>query len=374
MNESLGRAVFTATVVLSLAPLAVAQKTATHTPSPIDMGTLPGGTSSLATGIASNRMFAVGAADTATGNQHAFRRTGTMLDLGTLPLDPSTPNGNSIANSVTVTGLVAGTSDFDAVDPTTGTVNRYNHAFVFRAGTLNDLGTLGGNLSWGTGITVGSMFTEVGYSTILGEGATHAFSYSGRMRMMTDLGTLSDGSNSMAFAINSTGVVAGSGDSASDGTFHAVTWTGGVIQDLGTLAPGSGLPAEALGINSAGNTVGDGFVFDMDGNPVDHAWVDLGSGLMDIGTLDPTATSAQADAINDNNVVVGTSNTAGDTDTHAFYWSQTAGMMVDLNTLLPAGSPWTLNTATGISADGSVVGTGIINGQSHAYIWAIKLR
>ena len=125
--------------VLVLAQLAVAQ------PAPVDMGTL-GGSFSQANGINPNHSIVVGSSSlSGDSNFHAFRmlQGGSLQDLGTLHLDPSTPTGNSSAAAVSPIGVIAGTSDFDAVDPTTGTVNRFEHAFYFLNGTMKDVGTLG---------------------------------------------------------------------------------------------------------------------------------------------------------------------------------------------------------------------------------------
>jgi len=50
-----------------------------------DLGTLPGGNSSQATGI-NDHGLVVGSSSTASGNTHAFVfENGVLLDLGTLP-------------------------------------------------------------------------------------------------------------------------------------------------------------------------------------------------------------------------------------------------------------------------------------------------
>jgi probable HAF family extracellular repeat protein len=44
------------------------------------------------------------------------------------------------------------------------------------------------------------------------------------------------------------------------------------------------------------------------------------------------------------------------------------GNMIDLNALLPAGSGWRLDTASGINDLGQIVGNGNINGYEHAFL------
>jgi probable HAF family extracellular repeat protein len=152
--------------------------------------------------------------------------------------------------------------------------------------------------------------------------------------------------------------VAGNSDS-SDGTTHAVLWVLGHIVDLGTLG---GSFAQASAINELNIPVGFATTA---GDLETHAWVGK---LHDIGTLG--GSFAQANAINEDGVVVGSSNTTGDLDVHAFFWTLAKGM-VDLNSLLPAGSPWDLQSANGIAGDGTIVGVGTINGESHAFSWRV---
>lgn len=67
--------------------------------------------------------------------------------------------------------------------------------------------------------------------------------------------------------------------------------------------------------------------------------------------------------INENNTVVGSSET--EAGSHAFLWNATSGME-DLND--PDNSQWVLMSATAINEQGDIVGTGQLNGQNHGFL------
>jgi hypothetical protein len=46
--------------------------------------------------------------------------------------------------------------------------------------------------------------------------------------------------------------------------------------------------------------------------------------------------------------------------------------MKDLNKLIPAGSGWMLQEAYGINNAGQIVGTGMHNGQEHAFLLTLN--
>jgi probable HAF family extracellular repeat protein len=340
----------------TLAPLLVAQKAA----APVDLGTL-GGSASVANGVGNTADEVVGGANVFTdAYQHAVytNSAGYLEDLESL----IGVYGNSVANGISVKGAITGTSD-QIIDEFGDTAS---HAFYFtssRTGML-DLGTNGGTLAEGNATQGGIV---VGAATVAGDVAYTAFFWNST-KGMVNLNTLAgdgglEGYNSYAFGLNTKDVAVGNSD-AVDGTTHAVLWTlkNEKIKDLRSLG---GSFAQANAINDSNLIVGFSTLV---GDAQTDAFVVTGSGMQDIGTLG--GSYAQANGVNDSGTVVGASNITGDTDVHAFVWTQ-AGGMVDLNSLLPAGSAFVeLNTASAIAADGTIVGVGLAqDGQYHAFSW-----
>ena len=99
-----------------------------------DLGTLPGGENSSASGI-NDRGEIVGSSGTATGATHAFLiRRHAMIDLGNLAHDPQL---NSSASAINAGGEIVGSSDTRLADNSVA-----GRAFIYRDGRMRSLTTL----------------------------------------------------------------------------------------------------------------------------------------------------------------------------------------------------------------------------------------
>ena len=275
----------------------------------------------------------------------AASTTYTIKDLGTL-------SGGSSTNplGINASGQVVGQTNSSAGNP---------RAFLYSDGQMQDLGTLpnatcSDSSAYGindSGQVVGEACYDFGYR--------HAFLYSGGQ--MQDLGTLTGGLHSEASAINASGQVVGDSElfpSPTGGSPHAFLYSGGQMQDLGTLPNGS--VSEAFDINRSGQVVGYSYTTST-GTP--HAFLYSGDQMQDLGTLG--GSFSRALGLNDSGQVVGNSSPPTGR-THAFVYS--GGQMYDLNGLIPADSGWELVFANEINTSGQIVGTGIINNQTRAFL------
>jgi len=157
-------------------------------------------------------------------------------------------------------------------------------------------------------------------------------------------------------AINNNGVSVGWADNSQKTV--AVQWKNNAIKQLGGL-PGS-FDSQAFAVNNKGQAVGgslDATDFDV------HAVLFSGGKVTDLDVPGTGVGDAQANAINDNGVIVGE---GGNGD--AFIYQN--GQATDLNQLLPPGSAVTLIDATGINNSGDIVGTAVSNdgsGQTYGF-------
>lgn len=260
-----------------------------------------------------------------------FWENGVMQSLGTL-------GGSwSVAYGVNDDGQVVGSSLMG-----TG----YSGAFLWQNGSMQNLGSLGGNGPSGA-LAINNAGQVVGFS-INSTPQMHAFLWDGGM---TDLGALGDGA-SYAYAVNDAGQVAGWAKVGTDPYIseHAFLWNGS-MQDLGT---GSWAQSSARGINNNGDVVGR---LINEGNGTDwHASLSQGGGgMQDLGGSLSTAYD-----INNAGLIV------GESGGHAVLWEHS--QLKDLNSLIPANSGWVLQNARAINNKGQIVGKGMFNGQTRAFL------
>jgi probable HAF family extracellular repeat protein len=142
--------------------------------------------------------------------------------------------------------------------------------------------------------------------------------------------------------------------STSDGAFHAFFSNGAVLEDLGTLG---GANSHGMALNNAGTVVGNS----QDAQGYNEAFAWDGKTMTSLGTLG--GTQSYAYAINNSGEVVGYSWTS-DNAMHGFLYS--SGVLVDLNSLLPLSSGWTIDAAYSINDAGDILADGVQGGQHYA--------
>jgi len=311
-----------------------------------DLGTL-GGIRSSAYGL-NNRGHVVGHSETSEGNIHAFLYEGaTMIDLGTLG------GRSSYAYRINDAGIIVGRAENEA---------GLYRAFFTRSGSpMVDIGLLDlGFQEFSTALGINMRGHIVGYRHQPGD---HMTAHNRVFRFIDnrteDLGTFG-GEDGVVTAINDAGQMVGSfgtephADYADRRAF--ITTTAGVGIPLGTLG---GRVSVALDLNDAGEAAGNA----QTPTGQYHGFVYRSATLIDIGTL-PGGKQSFAHGINRPGDVVGSAD-SGETLRAVIYRD---GALTDLNTYLAASAGWVLNEARAINDSGQIVGTGLINGQQHAFL------
>ena len=210
-----------------------------------DIGGLGGGTDVFPQHI--NSAGQVAGFASVTNNEFAFLFTApyTFSNLGTIAtaMLPAMAAAYGVNDAGRVVGIGTGS-------------NGFNRAFRSTInGTLEELGTLGGEGTWAYAINNSNQIAGTAdYIT----GDTHAFLFTDSAGM-SDLGTLG-GYTSTAFALDNAGNAVGTAEMVNRDS-HAALWPpGGGVRDLNELIPSNSgwVLTEARGVNDAGQIVGNG--------------------------------------------------------------------------------------------------------------------
>jgi len=271
-----------------------------------------------------------------------------------------------------------------------------SHATLWRHGSAEDLGTLGGansGVEWQVdndrGIVAGISETSTSDPNNESWSCAAFFPTNGHTCLgfvwkdhtMTPLATLG-GSNGYAAGVNERGAIVGWAETTyHDPTcvapshvlqFLPVVWEPGSAHTIHQLTPyGSDPDGAATAINDNGQIVGISGTCDQQVGRFSarHAVLWENGVAHDLGSLGGIAWNTPT-ALNEAGAVVGFADLRGDRNGnpkfHAFYWTR-AGGMVDIGTL--AGDKY--SEALGINAQGIVVGVSYSAGfkRSRAFIW-----
>ncbi len=251
-----------------------------------------------------NQGEAVGEAFTSTGASRAV----LWRDGELVELAPGV---SAVANDVNNRSQVVGTSGGSAV-------LWHSDGSLTRLGAISNdpAATSRGNAISENGRIVG--FAQTDILSSFGSRVSHAFLWNGRE--ILDLGALVDETNfSQAFGVNARSEVVGE-SVVGGGTYHAFRWRNGRMEDIHPEALEI-RHSRANDINASGQIVG---------------WVSTFYGF-------PTFSTAAA-----------------------VLWS--GGVAADLNDLVVNGDGWDLRAAMGINDGGQIVGYGLLNGQTRAFL------
>lgn len=255
---------------------------------------------------------------------------GVLTEIGTFG------GANSGANAINDLGQIVGNAE---------NADGFARGFIYSGGTMSAIAGGDSMQAYGinnSGTIAGSMLVTTPDDTF-----RHGFTWSNGS--LTDLGTLSYGDGSRAFAINSHGDVVGA---AANMFYGAPNWPedpfvyhNGVMTGLGNLG---GPWSAANSINDNGQVVGYLGVDSLPGNPGDiyprSAFL-YENGQMHMLEGVPADWSSGANDINNLGQVVGWASGAD----AGFAFLYVDGEMIDLNTLIDPASGWTITDANAIN-------------------------
>jgi probable HAF family extracellular repeat protein len=272
-----------------------------------------------------------------------------------------------------------------------------SHAFLWRNGTMQDLGTLGGPDSAAflvnqRGQVAGASDVDFSVNPVTGGPTVHPFLW--EHGKMIDLvagapAGMFGGTFGIAAWLNERGQVLGTMNLTGDTTWHSFLWDEGVVRDLGTLG---GINTTAQWLNRNGHAAGKSDVTALctacpSGNQkqLHHPFLWRDGVMTDLGLL-YADTAGTAYSVNAKDQAVGVTTVCkavGPDDScngpdhpsifHSFLWEN--GSIVELQTLLLPGSGITLSCegceigAYNINDRGEITGQGVLaNGDSRVVL------
>jgi probable HAF family extracellular repeat protein len=243
----------------------------------------------------------------------------------------------------------------------------YSRAFLFQSGESKDLGTLGGVWAEAKGL---SNFGDVVGSSGAPDGLSHAFLY--RKGAMRDLGTFGAG-RCAAAAINGRGqiVINRTFETNDQPVTVAAVYQGGALAEIESLASSYMVGA---GINDRGNVVGiflPADVVDWSNGvyPPYHAFFYHDGQMEDLHSqLGLPWISSYVQSINDHDEIVVSSFLFADAEATYGAFLYREGIIVDIASLLPENSGWSIKTAECINNAGEIAGKGYYQGNLRTYL------
>lgn len=342
---------FTALLGIIIATVASAHAQA-PTYTIVDLGVLSSSDASQGNGISPNAIYATGR-DLGSGSYHATQWTDGSIEALPNLMGRNYANGYSINNDGIAVGISTTTSFGSSPLPV-----------IWTGGAVAQLPLPAGQ-------TVGRAYSVNGSGTAVGSvnsgsnevAAIYQGGASGSASIITAM--LADGSYmTTAFGINNSGLVAGNGVNPNNAAVNVGLVYNSVTNSMvsvGALAGANG--ALAFGISNSGYVVGSSMLNQGAGSP--YVWT-FEMGIQAIPLAMGTS-QGSARGVNDLGMVVGT-----DSSQYAIPFLFDNGTTYRLQDLLSPGSGWDLSTNTsssamGISDNGTIVGTGVYNGQVHAF-------
>jgi probable HAF family extracellular repeat protein len=274
-----------------------------------------------------------------------------LVDLGTLggPISYGSANGDGgrLLNNAGVVSSYADTTEPDpfAPDFCFDADCLLAHAYRWRNGVMHDLGSLAdGYNSLAAAIndhgwSLGASQTGI-IDPVFGFPQSRATLWVGRR--IVDLGVVPGGSESIGISLNNAGQAVGISDNGVPDPFsmfglgvqmRTFIWERGELKDIGTLGGPDALPGPGCNNQRTGVVVGVSYTNftpnDSTGIPTQDPFVWDNGKMTDLGNLGGTFAFGQC--TNNRGDVIGQASLPGDLVTHAFVWRK--GRMKDLGTL-----------------------------------------